>query len=57
MITGVKAHYFTLLNVTNFSSFWFLGGSDTGLAVLSIYSYLYKLIYINYIITVNLPLI
>ena len=31
MITGVKAHYFTLLNVTNFSSFWFLGGSDTGL--------------------------
>jgi hypothetical protein len=32
MITGVKAHYFTLLNVTDFSSFWFLGGSDTGLA-------------------------
>ena len=32
MVTGVKAHYFTLLNVTYFSSFWFLGGSDTGLA-------------------------
>jgi hypothetical protein len=33
MVTRVKAYYFTLLNVTNFSSFWFLGGSDTGLAL------------------------
>jgi len=32
MVTSVIGYYFTLLNVTNFSSFWFLGGSDTGLA-------------------------
>jgi len=57
MVTSVIGYYFTLLNVTDFSSFWFLGGSDTGLAVLSIYSYLYKLLYINYPITVNHTLI
>jgi len=57
MVTRVIAYYFTYLNVTDFSSFWFLGGSDTGLAVLSSYSYLYKSIYINYPITVNHTLI
>jgi len=30
----VIGYYFTYLNVTDFSSFWFLGGSDTGLAPL-----------------------
>ena len=39
MVTGVKAHYFTYLFVTNFSSFWFLGGSDTGLAPFNFYIY------------------
>ena len=32
IVTRVIAYYFTYLNVTDFSSFWFLGGSDTGLA-------------------------
>jgi len=36
MVTSVIGYYFTHLNVTYFSSFWFLGGSDTGLAVLII---------------------
>jgi|DEB0MinimDraft_6_1074348.scaffolds.fasta_scaffold85226_1 hypothetical protein len=36
MLTSVIGYYFTHLNVTYFSSFWFLGGSDTGLAVLLI---------------------
>ena len=31
MVTRVIAYYFTYLFVTIFSSFWFLGGSDTGL--------------------------
>jgi hypothetical protein len=35
MVTSVIGYYFTHLNVTYFSSFWFLGGSDTGLAVLT----------------------
>ena len=34
IVTRVIAYYFTYLNVTNFSSFWFLGGSDTGLELL-----------------------
>lgn len=31
MVTSVIGYYFTYLFVTIFSSFWFLGGSDTGL--------------------------
>jgi len=36
MVTRVIAYYFTYLFVTIFSSFWFLGGSDTGLEPLYI---------------------
>ena len=39
MVTSVIGYYFTYLNVTDFSSFWFLGGSDTGLEPLYITSY------------------
>ena len=39
MVTSVIGYYFTYLNVTDFSSFWFLGGSDTGLEPLYIISY------------------
>ncbi len=45
MVTSVIGYYFTYLFVTIFSSFWFLGGSDTGLAVLTIYYCLHLDIY------------
>jgi len=44
IVTRVIAYYFTYLNVTDFSSFWFLGGSDTGLDIF--FSFFFKKKYI-----------